>query len=170
MAPTDVPVLIQRLSLLDAQDCARIRGRFMDTDTHKGNYPLAVEGEHETIPFGGLEMTSSNKEYGIIHVRNGTKSIFPGYREQFVIYTDVKPFIMHLTGGTNENVRGEEAGGYLCHPRLNLVDKQLALLVPDSITNDGSFKRFYEARDELMMGDPMTIFRLRKNKFFLAPF
>ncbi len=81
-------------------------------------YNIEIIGkEGEDIPYVELKINPSSREYGILHVTEETKGFFPGYRRQFVLETDVKPFVMHLTASEDGTEIGSEEGGYLCHPK-----------------------------------------------------
>ncbi len=134
-----------------------------------GLYKIAIEGKNKkSYPIIQLQMVQSNIDYGIVQVPREHLGFFPGYREQFILETDVKPFVMHLTGADDGTANGEEAGGYLCHPRAKEVNLKFLDRCPDANhPTHGTFKRFYEAHANLM-GNSMTISRKSNEVYALA--
>ena len=99
-------------------------------------------------------------DHNIIHVPRANLDFFPGYREQFVLDTDVKPFVVHLTSAGDGTTNGEENGNYLCHPRTNKVSQHFLDEVPDTTRKiEGSLGRFYDDHIDLY---PESLFRFYK--------
>lgn len=113
-------------------------------------------------------LVPSSPEYGIINLPEEHKDFFPGYRKQFILETDVRKFVMHLTGANNGTSIGERVGNYLCHPRAGNVDPKLLRECPDANNHiRGSFKRFYEAHKELKPGDKLRIHKVNSEVYRL---
>ncbi len=119
-------------------------------------------------PYVELKIAPEDRSYGIIHVSKETRGFFPGYRKQFVLETDVKPFIMHLTGAPNGSEVGDEVGGYICHPKTSEIEARLLDNVPDARHPvEGSFKRWYDAHPEVNPGQYVRVFRTHPELFRL---
>ena len=125
-------------------------------------YTIGLEQE-PYIPSVELIVAPCDPYWGIIHVRNETRGLFRGYRGQFILETDVKPFVMHLTGAADDTPIGENTGGYIGHP--GTIEPRLLQHCPDSNTREGSFKRFYEAHPEMGGGSIIRIGRLAPERY-----
>ncbi len=113
-------------------------------------------------------ITASDIKYGIIHIRKRDREFFPGYRVQFVLHTDLKPFVMHLTGGYFGLRQGSNSGQYICHPRVNQVMENLAESTPDATDSEkGSFKRFYSAHQEVRKKTKVRISKVNDKEYSL---
>ncbi len=156
MAPTIEEITDQLLKLSPSQK-AEI------TKSEKGIYLIDIA---EELPYVDLKIVPSNFDHGIICLTKETKEFFPGYKEQFVLETDVKSFVMHLNGGSEHSV-GDADGSYLNHPRHTEVEERLLEYAPDANTRDGTFKRFYDAHLELQPDDFITIFRASQERYIL---
>jgi len=106
-----------------------------------------------------LNLAEEDPTYGIIHIPQQSRNFFPGYKVQFALNTDVKPFVVHVTGG-NGGDRGSSEGSYLCHPRGSEVNPSLFPQCTDATNNNGSFFRFYEAHPELSKDSRLVIEKL----------
>ena len=120
------------------------------------------------LPYIEMKIVPSSRRYGIIHVPGDSKGVFPGYRTQFVLNTPLKPFVMHMTGADNGTPKGDEQGGYICHPRTTDIDPALLTEVPDANTNDGSFQAFYKANKSLKVDDWVRIHRMDARHYRLT--
>lgn len=140
------------------------------TKSEQGIYLLEVIDtiDNKELPYVELKIVPSDREYNIVHVTKETRGLFPGYKVQFVLETDLKPFVMHLTGGNNGNKIGEEEGGYICHPRPTEVEKRFLQIVPDANTKEGSFKQFYDAHPKLQPENYVKVFRVNKELYRLT--
>lgn len=111
----------------------------------EGVYKLHLE-QIGNYPYIMLKIAPKARQYGIIHVSKKTKGFFPGYRKQFILETDIKPFIMHLIGSENGTKIGEKEGGYIDHPMPHNIEGYLIQQVRDANDRiEGSFKRWYDA-------------------------
>lgn len=136
-----------------------------------GHYHIAILSQANSGDFSScisLKVVPSSSEFGIIHVPKEHRAFFPGYRTQFVLETDVSPFVMHLTGGNSDQLIkgvslddavGENIGQYLCHPRSTQISSQYADIPGTTSGREGSFKRFYELHDEIVPDDFLIICR-----------
>ncbi len=143
------------------------RGAFQVHPT--GAYgPLTITSGRK--PLGHIDFSTppSSREYGILHVPTEqlAKEVIPEYKEQFVLLTDDKPFVMHLTGGPNNG------GSYLCHPRVTNVEGDWLLeMVEDAKhAKEGSFRRWWENHPEVAhhesVGDESgTVLRIEELEF-----
>lgn len=119
-------------------------------------------------PYVELRIAPEDRTYGIIHVSKETKGFFSGYKKQFVLETDVKPFVMHLTGAPNGTEIGEESGGYIGHPRANEIEDRFLSQAPDAKHNvQGSFLRWYEAHPETEPDMHVRVYRSNAELFRL---
>lgn len=133
----------------------------------KGLYLLEYVSRADE-PYVLLKIAPEDRTYGIIHVDKETRGFFPGYRKQFVLETDVKPFIMHLTGAPNGSEVGDEVGGYVCHPKTSEIEARLLDNAPDARHSvEGSFKRWYDAHPEVNPGRYVKVFRTHPELFRL---
>ncbi|MEK6822891.1 MAG: hypothetical protein AABY13_03600 [Nanoarchaeota archaeon] len=142
-------------------------GRAMIVRRADGQYEIELVDELR-LPYIELKIVPSSRRYSIIHVPIDAKDFFPGYRVQFVLNTPLKPFVMHMTGADNGTARGDDVGGYICHPRTTDIDAGLLAEVPDANTNDGSFKRFYDANKILRTDDWVRVFRMDQHHYRLV--
>ena len=133
----------------------------------RGVYTVNIQTKTNQ-PYVELKIAPKDREYNIIHVTKETKGFFPGYKVQFVLDTDIKPFVMHLTGANNGTTIGDDEGGYLCHPRPSEINPSMLTRVPDADKRDGSFKQFYDAHPRLQGGDYVKIFRLTPDFYRLS--
>lgn len=135
----------------------------------RGFYNIEViSKEGQDQPYVELKIAPEDRQYGIVHVTKETRGFFPGYKRQFVLETDLKPFVMHLTGAANGTAVGSETGGYLCHPRANEIDERLLEHVPDAGHNkDGSFKRWFDFHPEVEPGNYVKVYRVHPELFRL---
>lgn len=137
-----------------------------------GHYQMTILSQASSSDFSScvtLKVVPSSREFGIIHVLAEHRTFFPGYRKQFILETDIKNFVMHLTGGNTDHLKqgtsldqavGEAIGQYLCHPSPCDVDVKLLKRVPDADSvRDGSFKRFYDKHHEIKPDDLLVICR-----------
>ena len=108
-----------------------------------------------------LPFVPCDRKYGIVQITAKTNGFFNGgYKGQFLLRTDRKDFVMHLTSAKDNVPKDKRKGLYLCHPRAMEVSGVFLDECPDADTRDGSFLRFYEAHPELRPGD---ILRITKN-------
>jgi hypothetical protein len=135
----------------------------------RGIYNIEIISKQgEDLPFVELKINPSSREYGILHVTKETRGFFPGYRRQFVLETDVKPFVMHLTGAGNGSCVGDEEGGYLCHPRPQDVGARLLQHASDANhARDGSFKRWFDEHEEVEPEHYVRVYRAHPELFRL---
>ena len=121
-------------------------------------------------PYVKLKIAPKARQYGIIHVPKEIKGFFPGYRKQFILETDVKPFVMHLTGSETGTKIGEKEGGYIDHPMPNDIEARLIQKVNDANNRiDGSFKRWYDSHPlpEAAPNSWVKIYRIHSELFRL---
>ena len=163
MAPTLGDLVNQLIGLTPTQQATIGRNE-------QGLYTVEVIDiqQNRGLPYVELKIVPSDREYNIVHVTKETRGLFPGYKVQFVLETDVKPFVMHLTGGNVSYEVGDEEGGYLCHPRPNEIEERFLPKVPDANTREGSFKQFYDAHSELKPDDYVKVFRVNPELYRLA--
>lgn len=161
-----LPDIIDRLQGLSLDQIAEIsRGS-------RGHYQMAVLSRASSGDFSSciaLKVVPSSREFGIVHVPKELKAFFPGYRSQFVLETDVQPFVMHLTGGNGADLQAgvslddavgqKDIGQYLCHPRSTEIDMRFSEISHAASAKQGSFKRFYDAHQELRPDDFLVICR-----------
>lgn len=127
-----------------------------------------ISKQGEDIPYVELKINPSSREYGILHVTKETRGFFPGYRRQFILETDVKPFVIHLTGSENGTEVGSEEGGYLCHPRPNEIEERLLAHAPDADHHiEGSLKRWFDAHEEVEPNHYVKVYRVHPESFRL---
>jgi len=135
--------------------------------TDRAIYEINFE-ETKEEPYIELKISPSDIEYGIIHIVKETKGFFLGYRKQFVLETDTKPFVMHLTSASDGTKIGEGTGGYLCHPRPDEIDMHLLKYAPDTKDRiEGSFKRWYDSHSEVSRGTWIKIYRKHSKLYIL---
>lgn len=127
-----------------------------------------ISKQGEDLPYVELKVNPSSREYGILHVTKETKGFFPGYRRQFILETNVKPFVMHLTGSENGTEVGSEEGGYLCHPRPQEIEGRLLAHAPDANhSKEGSFKRWFDAHEGIEPDHYVRVYRVHLESFRL---
>ena len=108
-----------------------------------------------------MKIIPSNIRYGIIELNKEAREFFPGYKKQFVLETDIKPFVLHLSGGTKETKIGSEEGGYLGHPTPRNVEEKFFRQIPDCRHRiQGSFKRWYDAHPDIEPEHYFKVFKL----------
>jgi len=162
---TRLPQVIERLQELSLDQIAEIsRGT-------RGHYYMDVLSQASSGDFDSciaLKVVPSSSQFGIIHIPREHKAFFPGYRSQFVLETDVQPFVMHVTGGNSGHLKkgvslddaiGEEIGQYLCHPRATLIAPEFSDIPYATSAKQGTFKRFYARHTELKPDDLLVICR-----------
>jgi hypothetical protein len=117
--------------------------------------------ESANHPYVELKITPDSSVNGYINVNKEAEGFFPGYKQQFILDTDVKPFVMHLTSAPAGTSLGDNMGGYICHPRSTEVEDRFLVRVPDSGNNiKGSFLRWHDAHTNLEAGDLVKVYRL----------
>ena len=124
--------------------------------------------ENENLPYVELKVASYCRDYGVLAVNKETRGFFPGYKRQFILETNIKPFVMHLTSAVNGSETGEETGSYIGHPRGGAVDSKFLDIAPDAnYTRDGSFHRWYDAHPSVNVDDYVRVYRLNQERFRL---
>lgn len=127
---------------------------------------ISKKGEY--IPYVELKVNPSSREHGILHVTKETRGFFPGYRRQFVLETDVKPFVIHLTASENGTEVGSEEGGYICHPSPQKIEGRLLAHAPDADHYiKGSLKRWFDAHEEIDPNHYVKVYRYHPESFRL---
>lgn len=156
--------IVNELTTLD------INHRLVIGKTQSGLYTVKTINipREEDLPHIEVELTQSAFDYGIIIVANGTRGFYPGYRHQFVLETDIKKFVMHLTSGEEGILRGAREGNYLCHPRHTIIEERFSDEVPDARHHkDSSFKNFYRRHPELVVGSTLNVIRVDSEHYRL---
>jgi hypothetical protein len=113
--------------------------------------PKAAAPIKSKFPYVDIRKAPADHEYGIIHIQQEFKSFFPGYRIQFLLETDIRPFVMHMTAGTNGSRRGAEEGGYICHPKCNEIEEEFQQVRDATHHIRGSFLRWYDAHPDYQL-------------------
>ena len=117
-------------------------------------------------PYITIKLSESCRGYHLLQIPTAMRGFFPGYHEQFVLLTDVKPFVMHLTSGSAASTKGNTEGGYIGHPRPRDIEQKFLAEVPDACNRTaGCFGRWYDAHPEGNVGDKYRIYRLNKELF-----
>lgn len=157
--------IVERLQGLSLDQIAEI------SKGARGQYNMDILSRASSGDFDScvaLKVVPSSSQFGIIHIPREHKSFFPGYRSQFVLETDVQPFVMHVTGGNSDDLKagvtlddavGEDIGQYLCHPRSTQISMRFADVPNATSAKLGSFKRFYAQHSELNPDDFLVICR-----------
>ena len=115
-----------------------------------------------------LKIIPSNIKYGIIELNNETREFFPGYRKQFILQTDIRLFVMHLSGSEKGTEIGSVYGGYLSHPRPRDIKEKFFRQIPDCRHHiKGSFKRWYDEHPEIESEHYIRIYKLEEELFRL---
>jgi|TARA_Y100000310_G_scaffold2130_1_gene2659 hypothetical protein len=134
-----------------------------------GNYPQAAftEGD-QNYPFIDLTCKPSWRDRGLISLTDGTRGFFPGYKIQFLMETNVKPFVLHLNSSSDGTRVGEDSGNYINHPEGNIVDSKFLSEAPDATSNrDGTLYRWFERNPKLQPDDQIRIYRINAERFRL---
>jgi len=162
---TRLPDIVERLQGLSLDQIAEI------SKGTRGHYHMAVLSQASSGDFTSciaLKIVPSSSQFGILHIPREHKAFFPGYRSQFILETDVQPFVMHLTGGNSDDLKqgvslddavGQEIGQYLCHPRSILISPQFTDIPHATSQKNGSFRNFYARHPELKPDDFLVICR-----------
>lgn len=127
-----------------------------------------ISKQGEDLPYVELKVNPSSREYGILHVTKETRGFFTGYRRQFILETDVKPFVIHLTASENGTEVGSEEGGYLCHPSPQKIEGRLLAHAPDADHHiKGSLKRWFDAHPKVEPDYYLRVYRAHPELFRL---
>ncbi len=119
-------------------------------------------------PFITVNLEESCRKHNLILIPKIVQGFFPGYREQFVLLTDIKPFVMHLTSGSSHSKKGSIEGGYLCHPNPKDVEPEFLREVQDAgHRTEGCFGRWYDCHPEAQVGNKCRIYRINRRVYSL---